>query len=139
MPKTIEAAQIRAAVSPSGKDARVIIVEGAVYNESSSAAFLEYSAQAVIKGRDGKALLAVPVRAERVFPFMAAKVSGEAVVDKGTFDRIVAVYPMDDPATAVKKPAEDDSAVNLSEDQISLEKVNGRKVSIDKLLKEGVK
>jgi hypothetical protein len=139
MPKAIESAQIRAAVSPSGKDARVIIVEGAVYNESSSAAFLDYSAQAVLKGRDGKVLLSVPVRAEKVFPFMAAKVTGEAVVDKGTFDRIAAVFPMDDPANASKKPAEDDSAVNLSENQISLEKVTGRKVSIDKLLKEGMK
>ena len=137
-PKTIEAPQLRVAVSPADADSRVITLEGGVYNESGSVVIVDYSAQAIIKGKDGRTILTVPVKAEKVFPFMAVRLAGDVTVDMQRFAKLASEFSLSDPSAAKKASAEDEAFL-IPEEQVRLEKVSCRKQPIDKLLKEGSK
>ena len=138
VPKTMEGPQIRAAAGPAA-DSRIITLEGGVYNDNGAVAFSDYSARAVLKGKDGKAIAVIPVHADRIFPFMAVKLSGEVTVGMPVFEKIAAEFAVEDPLAAKKKPAAEDDAVMIPEDKVVLENISCRKQPIDKLLKEGAK
>ena len=139
-PRTLQSAQIRASVSTVSAEQRVIAVEGVIYNENSSVAFSDYSAQIVLKGKDGTVLLSVPVKTSDILPFMTVQLDGEVTVDKTMFDRLASAFSLVDPAlTQGKERTSDDEGTPVPEDQVALEKVSYTRVSIEKLLKEGRK
>lgn len=138
IPKVMEGPQIRVSAG-SASDSRIITLEGGIYNDNGSVAYSDYSALAVLKGKDGKVIVTIPVRADRIFPFMAVKLSGEAVVGMADFEKIAAEFAVEDPAAAKRKTSAEDDAVQIPEDRVMLEKISCRKQQIDKLLREGAK
>ena len=139
-PRQLESVQMKASVSPSDPQKYSILIEGIVYNESSSTVFSDYGADIVINGKDGKPVLTIPSQKKDVFPFATVQIKGNVVVEKDTFSRLVSEFGLADPA--VKKDAgaaEEPDGVMIPESQVTLDKLNYTKKNIEALIQGGSK
>jgi hypothetical protein len=112
-----------------------VLIEGRLINTSDSAAFVDYSADAVLLA-NGKEILSLKVTKDRVFPFQKQAVHVEKNFSKDQFAPFAAAFSLD--AAAIEKSGMS-NPVELGEKNFKFSNVKATKKEILTLLKDGKK